>query len=279
MTKAFLQILLVFLLITMKLFAQSDLRVQLVFAESLYNSESYWDAITEYKRLQFFDKEKQYSYITNYRIAECYKAGAKFDDAIRYFTKAEMDAPSDSAKYEMKIEIVRTNILRKSTDRALEILNELQNNKELPVNQNEIAYWRGWSYMFADKWDKAAEEFTKTDNSAELESYCKHVIHDKYSVTIAKVISYILPGSGQIYTGQYLSGAMSLGWNILCGYWTINAFSSDRIFDGFVIGDLLWLRFYRGNIQNAGKFAEEKNLEIANKQLSYIQKNYTGIKP
>jgi hypothetical protein len=88
-----------------------------------------------------------------------------------------------------------------------------------------------------------------------------------------------VPGAGQIYTGNYLSGILSLGWNILWGYTTITAFQANRIFDGIMVGDLLWLRFYNGNNQNAEKFAIEKNLEISNNALIYLQNVYTGEKP
>ena len=88
-----------------------------------------------------------------------------------------------------------------------------------------------------------------------------------------------MPGSGAIYCGKFLSGLMSLGWNFLAGFWTINSFVEDRIFDGVVIAELVWLRFYRGAIQNAEEFAVEKNLEVANKSLRYLQNEYKGIKP
>jgi hypothetical protein len=88
-----------------------------------------------------------------------------------------------------------------------------------------------------------------------------------------------VPGSGQIYVGEYLSGLLSFGWNVLWGYLTINAFIEERIFDGFAVGNFLWLRFYSGNIHNAGKFADEKNLEITNRALGYLQFRYKGEKP
>ncbi len=63
------------------------------------------------------------------------------------------------------------------------------------------------------------------------------------------------------------------------GFLTINALVEDRVFDGIVIGNFLWLRFYSGNIQNAEKFAEQKNLEISNKALFFLQFNYLGEIP
>jgi TM2 domain-containing membrane protein YozV len=105
------------------------------------------------------------------------------------------------------------------------------------------------------------------------------VIEKKYSVLFAKLSSFIIPGSGQFYTGNYLSGLMSLGWNVLWGYLTINAFVSDKAIEGILIGGLLWARFYKGNFQNAEQFALQKNNEISNSAYKYLAKKYIGEKP
>ena len=100
-----------------------------------------------------------------------------------------------------------------------------------------------------------------------------------YNVTLAKILSIFIPGTGQFYTGEYISGLISLGWNLLWGFLTVNAFVDDRIFDGVMIGSLLWWRFYTGNLQNAEKFALEKNLNITNDALRYLKKDFSGPKP
>jgi len=260
------------------LFAQNELSRQRDFANNLFEEGLFFDAVTEYKRLQYFDKNKIYEYDSNYKIALSYKRGTKFDEAINYFSKAVLSSRTDEEKFETHVQIIRTNILRKTTDRAFQLLNELDKSASY-TQKKEINYWRGWTYMFADKWDSAAFYFSLVDYDHELKNLANDVKNDKYSVTFAKVISYILPGPGQFYTGNYLSGLMSLGWTALWGYLTVDAIIDERVFDAFAIGDLLFLRFYRGNIQNAEKFAVEKNIEIANKTLRYLQNNYKGIKP
>ncbi len=112
-----------------------------------------------------------------------------------------------------------------------------------------------------------------------LSTFCNDIDDKRYSTVLATVFSVIIPGSGQIYTGHYLSGLLSLGWNVLWGYVTVNAFIDNRIFDGFAVANLLWLRFYNGNLQNAKKFAEENNLKISNRALYYLQYQYKGLKP
>jgi TM2 domain-containing membrane protein YozV len=132
--------------------------------------------------------------------------------------------------------------------------------------------------MFSDEWEKASLTFSEIEPEHRLALVCDSLADDLYDPALAKTLS-IIPGAGQFYTGEYVSGLISIGWNVLWGYLTINAFIEDRVFDGFVVGTLLWWRFYSGNLQNAEKFAIEKNLEKTNSALHYLQYNYSGNKP
>ena len=259
--------------------AQDHLSIQFDYANNLFNSRQYYDAITEYKRLQFFDSTKTFNYEINYKIGECYKAGGKYDDAIKYFSLAEFSSRNEDEYCDSKTQIIRTNILRRTTDRALQLCDELEKDQRFNGKSEQINYWRGWVLIFADNWKAAANSFAKINSNHELKILAERTDKAKVSVTFAKVISYILPGAGAIYSGKFLSGLMSLGWNLLSGYWTVNSFMEDRVFDGVVVAELVWLRFYRGAIQNAEEFALEKNLEVSNKSLRYLQNEYKGIKP
>ncbi len=260
-------------------FAQNTLEQQFEFGNQLFIQEKYFDAITELKRLQFFDIENKFSFRSNLLIGISYKAGAKYDDAIKYLTLAEINTLDDEEYFLCKILNARTNILRRTTKQAEKILNELLDDPRFISKKREIKYWEGWNYIFADEWEKAFVVFIENKLDTALAELCKTVDNEMYSVNFAKYSSYVIPGFGQFYTGEYLSGTLSLGWNILFGYLTINAFIEDRIFDGIIIGNFLWLRFYSGNIQNAEKFAIQKNLQISNKALDYLQYQYKGEKP
>jgi len=267
------------LLISFTAFAQSSYDAQFNFAKKLYSDEKYFDTVTELKRLLFFEENNEYNYEANLLIGKSYKQGAKFSDAIRHLTLAEINAKTIDELYETRIEIIRINILRRTTRRAFKLLDSLEYDKRFADKQDEIKYWRGWAYMFADDWEKAAQTFGEIDSTHVLKILADEVVDDLYSVSFAKTISYIIPGAGQIYTGEYISGFLSLGWNVLWGYLTIKAFIAERIFDGIVIANFLWLRFYRGNLQNAETFAMEKNLVKSNKAFNYLQFEYDGLKP
>jgi len=275
----FYLIILIFSTFSAKIAAQDVFVKQYDFAKQLYADENYYDTVTELKRLLYFDKSETYNYKANILIGEGYKQGGKFADAVKHFTLAEINAASGDELYYSRIENVRVNILRRTTDRALDLINSLEDDKRFSSKKDELNYWRGWAYIFADDWENATFSFGRIDNQHELKLLAEKVEDEKYSVNFAKIISMIIPGAGQFYTGEYVSGLLSLSWNVLCGYLTIKSFVDDRIFDGIMVGSLLWLRFYNGNIYNAEKFAEEKNLIISNKALLFLQNSYEGEKP
>jgi hypothetical protein len=257
-------------------YSQDSFQHQFELAKKLYNEENYFDAVTEFKRLLFFDDTGKYSYEANKLIGLSYKKGAKFSDAIHYFFLAEINSNTKEEVFESRRELVKVNILRRTTERALALLNDLKEDDSFKNRLDEINYWTGWVYIFADEWEKASLSFN--GNNPVLSAFCDSVHSDFYNVTLAKTLS-LVPGIGQFYTGEYVSGLISIGWNVLWGYLTINAFNEDRIFDGVMIGTLLWWRFYNGNLQNAEKFAAQKNLEKTNSALRYLQNSYIGSKP
>ena len=270
---------LIFILIGLtNAFAQDSFQQQFNLAKKLYDEEKYFDAITEFKRLLFFDETAKYLYEANKLIGLSYKEGAKFSDAIHYLALAEMNASTSEQIFNSKIEIIKINILRRTTDRALKLLENLDADKRFNTNRAEINYWRGWTYIFADDWEKASKEFALIDSTHFLKTFCDSVGNDFYNVTTAKTLS-LIPGLGQFYTGEFVSGFISLGWNVLWGYLTVNAFSEDRVFDGVMVGTLLWYRFFSGNLQNAEKFAIRKNFGKTNAALRYLQNEYNGSKP
>lgn len=276
-SKIFFVLLFVWILTT-NLFGQDSFADQFNLAKKLYEEEKYFDAVTEFKRLLFFYEGDNYSYESNLLIGLSYKEGAKFSEAIQHFALAELNSKNIDEVFIARLEIIKANILRRTTARALTILDSLLNDSRFASKIDEINYWRGWTYIFSDDWENASLSFSAIQLKHHLALLCDSIANDLYNPQLAKILS-IVPGAGQFYTGEYVSGLISIGWNVLWGYLTINAFMEERMFDGLMVGSLLWWRFYSGNIQNAEKFAIEKNLEKTNSALRYLQNDYNGKKP
>ncbi len=81
------------------LFAQDSYNIQFNYAKKLFGEEKYFDAITEFKRLLFFDESNTYNYEANFFIGLSYKGGAKFSDALQHFTLAELNSRTEAEFY------------------------------------------------------------------------------------------------------------------------------------------------------------------------------------
>ncbi|MBI5726381.1 MAG: tetratricopeptide repeat protein [Ignavibacteriales bacterium] len=253
--------------------------VQLRFADSLLQSGNPFDAVTEYERVVFFDKQHTHTRRALLGQTEAYLQGGKYTPAIDCMNRALAYSKSSAEIQDLQFALVKAHILNKNSGQAYGILDAMAQNRQNLSLLPALNYWYGWAKMFDDDWKSAADYFDKCDSANFLKKFCLDVDNKKYPVSFIKFISVVLPGSGSIYTGHYFSGALSLGWNALFGYLTVQALQNQRVLDALLIGDLLLLRFYTGNIENAEKYALEKNKEIHESALHYLETDFQGAKP
>jgi TM2 domain-containing membrane protein YozV len=244
-------------------------------ARDLFLNEDYFEAVTEFKRLLFFDSGGKYAAEAEYYIGLSYKAGGFYSEAVRYLSNAARKTDVSLLAMNARKELIKTNILRRTTTRALQLIDELEKNPLSTEDQAELHLLRGFTYIFANDLNEGIKYFRLAGYN-DLAELTKAAEKEKYSETKARILSVFIPGAGQIYTGRYLNGILSLALNAASIYLTVTAFMDDRIFDGIITANLLWYRFYAGNIYNAGKFARENNQEILSRLLKTLQeyKNY-----
>lgn len=253
--------------------------VQLRFADSLLKAGNPFDAVTEYERVLFFDKQNTYARTALLGQAEAYLQGGKYPSAIDCMNRALTYSRSSAEIQDLQFALIQAHILNKSSSQAYGILDAMVQNRQNVSLLPALNYWYGWAKIFDDDWGTAAEYFSRCDSAKFLKKFCLDVDNKKYPVSFIKLISVVLPGSGSIYTGHYFSGALSLGWNALFGYLTVQALQEQRVLDALLIGDLLLLRFYTGSLENAEKYALEKNKEIHESALHYLETDFQGAKP
>lgn len=258
--------------------AETDslLQAQLRYSNKLFSEEKYFDAVTEYKRLIYFDGLKQLHFTAYCKMAECFRSGARLDDAISAYTSAIQCSPNTSAKDKIKLEIAKLQMLKQDFGASLSILQDLEKSLE---QKSTVSYWRGWIYMFMDRWEDASKEFSISDSTIKLKDFCDSISQKRYDPEKARLLSAILPGTGQLYTGNYFQAAVSFAWNALWLYDVIDAFAADRIFDGVVVGEMLWFRFYFGGRESAENMANEKNKRIFQESLLFLNNEFKGFKP
>ena len=175
------------LLQAITLFAQDSYEEQFKYAKKLYEEENYFDAVTEFKRLLFFDESNKYSFECNYLMGLSYKYGGKFSDALLHFSIADMSARTSEEDFDCRIEIIKLNILRRTTYKALTLLDSLAIDPEFKNKLDEINYWRGWAYIFSDDWEKAALIFFGDSNCTSVAVLCDSINNDLYNPQLSKI--------------------------------------------------------------------------------------------
>jgi hypothetical protein len=265
----------------------SMLTYQYEYANNFFLQENYFDAITEFKRLLFFDKKEQFSYESNLLIAKSYVQGGYYKNAENYFHRASLFSRSSRQLFDVKIEELKMHLISRDELQAMDVISEITSRKDFLNFKSESLYWSGVTHLFFNH-AEAAKVFFNQINEKRSEYYihsqfliqvCDSVLHQQKSLYTAKILSYAFPGAGQLYISEYYSGLLSLLWNFLSLYLTINAFSSKREFDGVILLSLLWYRFYAGNIENTEKLTENFNTKVLNKWLNYLRIEYKGPKP
>lgn len=245
--------------------------------KELYEKNAYFHAITELKRYLFFAQDSSLHHPANLMIAISYRRGGFYRLASPYFLNARDYARDPADKAAVMIEHAKNEILKGTSATALKLLDLV--SAQDTSRQTEITYWKGIAELFAGNLEQAANTLEIAAPGDPLAALCRAGAQETVNPQVLKLISAFLPGIPQIYMGEYASGLLSLGWCGLWGYTAVNAFISDRIFDGIMTGNFLFFRFYNGNLENAELFGQNHNTRIKNSILTYYQNNYNGLKP
>jgi len=240
----------------------------LTMADSLMCSRFYDDAITEYRRYLFFNPHGELVDDTYSKIGYCYAHLERWDKAVEAMDKSILFAESDSLLDQRKI------------DRAV-ILLVLGNHETAQLNLKQVAHFSNYenirkrsgmllflSKIFTHDWEATLnvyrslirDQFIESDS---LESTLIKASKVNYkSPKIAMLLSTLIPGGGQIYSGRWLSGLNAMLLNGTLGYLTVNNIIKERYISGSLVFIFLFQRYYDGNRHHAYSTAIEQNDRI-----------------
>jgi len=260
------------------------LDMAIALGERFFNSENYYDAITEYKRYIFFNPAKEDNSISNtyYKIGLSYFHLGKQDEAISELRKSIQTANTDQTREERKIDLAVVLIASGMYSSAEFLLIKVEMYSPIPELKKKAAYLRGIASLYSYKWQQASEAFHAYFNEPkdesqgmpeQLESLLNRAQNLKYkSPKLAKILSTILPGSGQIYAGDWRNGINALLLNFTTGYFFVNDILQRQYQDAFINYLFLFGRFYRGNRYHAEEAAKKYNTQFNQALASQILK-------
>jgi len=246
-------------------------------ADYLFNLQSYDASITEYKRFIFFNPEDKRVGNAFYKLGLAYRAEGHWDEAFEALNASIRLTDDDKLKDERRIELGITLIASGDISLAqLELLKVLRFSR-YDTMRRKASYFQGVAHLYAFNWEEARQALEKfysseaSEESKRVDALLVEAQHLPYkSVTIARTLSAILPGAGQIYTGNWKSGLNALALNSAIAAFFLNRVAKEEYQDATLI--VLWLfqRYYLGNIYYAVKSVEEYNENLNRQHASKV---------
>lgn len=230
-------------------------------ADSLFRAAQFLAARVGYERLLFEGQGNANDLLL--KKSYCLKAEGKYEQALQTLERADFFESRDSVRFLLYYEAALDAYLSHRHDVALSRLQEL--NHYLPGLHSPLAdVLEVLSLNHLQKWDQAETKFhelQKRYGVNEASPYGIRKITRMKDPDKAETLSFLFPGSGQLYAGHWGRGITSLliqgGLVAFATYSFINGF----YFSGAFTGVGLFYLFYNGGARHARFLAEKRNTQ------------------
>jgi tetratricopeptide (TPR) repeat protein len=236
------------------------LLAQLQLADSLYTHDYFEEARVEYLRAFFFypDLRQDLEARAHYGIALLNINDPEGVSEIRTLLDEHPEL-SGSIRAEIARQFIRTGRYYLATS-----LLEDTDEKDL----------LGLTYLLDGQYSKALATYVEAGNQEMADLIREHLQQPEKSERTAVFLSFIMPGAGEIYAGNYGLGVRDFLLNLGSGYLFYNALRQHKYVDAILVSVFLLNRFYLGSISNAQKSVMEGNEKIRHEWLDAIWQNH-----
>ena len=252
-----------FLIILVSLFSTftaTSEELPLPLAKHLSAQGNYDAAITEYKRFLFFHPDDERIAEIYHNIGLAYRAQGLWTEAVGALRTATHYAADTESKSEYQLELAVTLIAAQDYDLAQLELIKVTLRTASAQFYRRAQFLRGVAYVYQFRWDEAREVLKDWSTDESLDTLFDEAANiPQKSIGVARTLSTILPGAGQIYAGNWQGGINALLLNGAFGFLTVDAALEGHYTDALLWGGIIFLRYYRGNTFRAGKAAEQFN--------------------
>lgn len=242
---------------------------------------NYEEAITEYTRFIFFNPGDESAAEAYYQMGLAFRNQKKWPQAIDAFKESITAASDDSIGEERRISIAVTHIASGQYSVAEFELLRIGHFTQHQTLRRKANYFLGICYLYTSQWGKCSKAFqdyfvdAQTEQKIVLDSLLWAAQELPYkSPKVAKWLSTFLPGSGQIYCGDWRNGINAFALNSLTSYILMDALLERRFRDASISHLTLFHRYYQGNRYNAERIAilnnERLNQSLSKKILQHL---------
>ena len=254
----------------------------LILGDHFVKIGNYEAAITEYKRFLFFHPDDLQTAAVYHKIGHAYREQGLWQDAILAMRNAVLHAFEKDTKSEYQLNLAVILLASQNYDLArLELIKVSLRNPSGTLYQRAL-FLQAVACIYQFQWEEA-QEILRHDilrdyfSDETLDTLFNIAINQpKKSTRVAKVLSAILPGTGQIYAGNWRGGLNAFLLNGTLGFVAVDGILDQNYLDACMWAYYIFFRYYRGNIFRAGKtvdeFNENASRRAADKILERLQK-------
>lgn len=226
-----------------------------------FHLEKYDLCIPYFKRVAFFESNNIEN--LNY-LAESYQKIKSYDNALVHYSLIYNLLTNDSLKNEVCFEMAKCYISEDKYEYAeIEILNIKELNNYFKSRKN---YYLFLIYLYKGEFELSKNYFLNISefsdaNINQIERSFSHLEKKirRSNPKFASALSMVIPGSGQVYSGNFSSGINSLLLTTTAlSIFTIISFRYSPI-EAILSVFPYYQRYYIGGVLNAINFVEEKN--------------------
>ncbi|MCE2414807.1 tetratricopeptide repeat protein [Candidatus Poribacteria bacterium] len=269
------------------LFAESRrLNADRYFADSLFQEGDYLNAAHEYKRLLFFHPNAPRIDFIAFRVAASYQNAGKLEHAIRAYQLLIDTYPKSVLVERAKNNIAQCHVLSGDSEQGLASLKRfLSEHGEsnlaprarftigmLHANKGEWAQaGRAWNDVYSTYPDTPFAEVS--DRLARTVKNAGTLPHR--SPTIAGVLSALVPGSGQVYSGRMTDGLYTFVGMVVLGSASFYYADQERYEVAVPVG-MLGAFFYGNGIYQSIQSARVFNVQHEAQFRNRLQQEIRG---
>jgi len=247
------------------------------FAQTLYAAGEYYRAIGEFQRFLFFQPTHPQASEAQLTIGLAYFCGERWLQAFEVFRQITRATPDASLRAEAALWIAETRARRGDQLEAIRLYQELIRQYPGSTIAQRAAYLIGWSYLRQRQWTNAREAFARVDEKGPYRASGERLATvldpppelPQRSPTMARLLSTVLPGAGQIYTGHTLDGLIGLGLHGALIAGTRGAVIAGLEGAAGINAFFTW-GFYQTQMTNAAVLAQDFNVQAEERFIGQL---------
>ena len=240
--------------------------------------ENYDSAITEYKRFLFFHPDDARAASAYQKIGLAYRTQGLWQEAISMMRNAVLHALNHEEKSEYQLELAVTLIASQNYDLArFELIRVTMRTTSGPLYQR-VLFLQTVALIYQFQWEEARKVLRHYTTDEMLDKLLDEAVNlPQKSPKVAKVLSAIFPGAGQVYAGNWRDGLNALVLNGVFGFVAVDSVLDRHYVDAVTWTYFIFQRYYLGNLYQAGKAVDDFNDDTSRRAADEILKRLQEI--